>query len=179
MQQQLAKRNRYEAGVTLVELIVSIAVISIGLAGILLVMNRNTSASADPMVQHQAVAVAEAYMEEILAKDFCDPDSAPGTCTGGLPGSATCNVCPVAEASRSLYDNVCDYRGLPDNVVRDPTTGLPVNALSAYSVQVAIMDNGAVLNGLTGANCQVLRVDVTVTGPGGTTYTLNGYRTNY
>jgi len=45
------------AGATLVELVVSIVVISIGLAGILSVMNRNLSSSGDPMVQHQAIAI--------------------------------------------------------------------------------------------------------------------------
>ena len=167
------------AGATLVELVVSIVVISIGLAGILSVMNRNLSSSGDPMVQHQAIAIGEAYLEEILAKDFCDPDNAPGTCVSGAPGSPTCNVCPASEATRDLYDNVCDYRGLPDTAVRDPATGLPIGGLGAYAVAVAITDNGAALNGLTGANCQVLRVDVTVTGPGGVAYTLNGYRANY
>lgn len=169
--------HRY-AGVTLIELVVSIVVISVGLAGILLAINRSVSSSADPMIQHQAVAIAEAYLEEILAKDFCDPDNATPCTPGNAPGSPGCTVCPAAEASRDLYDNVCDYRGLPDNVVRD-TTGQPIAGLGAYAVQVTITDNGAVLNGLTGANCQVLQVDVTVNGPGGVTYSLDGYRTNY
>ena len=167
------------AGATLVELVVSIVIISFGLAGVLLVMNRNLSSSGDPMVQHQAIAIAEAYLEEILAKDFCDPDNAPGTCVSGAPGSPTCDVCPAAEASRDLYDNVCDYRGLPDTVVRDPVTGVAINGLGAYAVTVMITDSAAALNGLSGSNCQVLRVDVAVTGPGGVNYRLNGYRANY
>lgn len=172
--------HRYrEIGATLVELVVSIVVISFGLAGVLLVMNRNISSSGDPMVQHQAIAIAEAYLEEILAKDFCDPDNAPGTCVSGAPGSPTCDVCPVAEASRDLYDNVCDYRGLPDTVVRDPTTGAAIAGLDAYAVAVTITDNGATLNGLSGGNCGVLRVDVAVTGPGSMNYRLDGYRANY
>ena len=178
MNKRIASRHR-NVGATLVELIVSIVVISIGLAGILLVMNRNLSSSGDPMVQHQAIAIGEAYLEEILAKDFCDPDNAPGTCVSGAPGSPTCNVCPASEASRGLYDNVCDYRGLPDNIVRDPSTGVAIAGLGAFTVVVTITDNGAVLNGLTGANCQVLHVDVDVAGPGGVAYRLNGYRANY
>ena len=55
-----------QRGVTLVELVISIVVISIALAGTLAVMRRTTASSADPMIVRQAVGVAEAYLEEIL-----------------------------------------------------------------------------------------------------------------
>ena len=158
-------------GATLVELIVSIVVISIGLAGILLVIDRNTAASGDPLVQHQVVAIAEAYLEEIMLKNFCDPDT---TCSAG-----SCNVCPPSEGSRDLFDNVCDYAVVNDS---PPVTqnGSPIGALAGYGAQVSITANGATLNGLSGsaASCEVIQVDVTVTGPGGASYTLSGYRTN-
>jgi MSHA pilin protein MshD len=167
-----------QRGVTLVELILSIVIIGVGLAGIVMVISRNVLSSADPMIQDQTVAIAEAYLEEILAKDFCDPNNAVACSPGNAPGSANCNVCPAREASRDLYDNVCDYNILPDTVVRDQT-GTAIASLSTYTAQVGVTANGAALNGLAGASCQVLRVDVTVTGPGGTTYTLTDYRANY
>jgi MSHA pilin protein MshD len=181
--------NRYHkkihghlAGATLIELVVSIVVISIGLVGILLVMNRNTSMSADPMIQHQAVAIAEAYLEEIMLKDFCDPDNVNPCQPLNAPGTANCIVCPAAEGSRASYDNVCDYNGpagtgLVDNGARDQTD-TAIAGLSAYTVRTNVFTNDT-LGALTGANCQVLRVDVAVTGPGGTGYTLSGYRTNF
>lgn len=168
-------------GVTLIELVVTIVVISIGVTGILLVLDRNTRESGRPVVEHQAVAVAEAYLEEILAKAFCDPDTA--TCSpgpGNAPGTASCQVCtptPPAEASRASYDNVCDYNGLSDTGARSQDD-VPIPGLEAYTVQVQV-DSGAALNGLSGADCEVLGVTVNVSGPFGVAVALSGFRTNY
>ena len=168
---------RREAGVTLIELVVSIVVISIGLAGIVLVMNRNVSSSGDPVVQHQAIAVAEAYLEEILLKDFCDPDNAVPCQPGNAPGSPNCNVCPAAEANRFDFDNICDYNGRTDNGARDQTN-TAIAGLGSYVVTTNV-STAATLGPLAGASCEVLRVDVTVTGPGNVSYALSGYRANY
>lgn len=145
-----------QRGVTLVELIISIVIISVGLAGIIVVINRNVLSSADPMVQHQAVAIAEAYLEEILAKEFNDPD---GTNVG---------------ETRATFDNVADYNGLPDNVVRDQS-GNAIAGLGQYTVTAQVVNQD--LSGTGAANA--LLVTVTVTGPGNINFVLSGYRTNY
>lgn len=173
---QLPRATRHHVtGATLVELVVSIVVISIGLAGILIVMDRNTRASGDPMVQHQAIAIAEAYLEEILLKDFCDPDNAVSCQPGNAPGSANCNVCPPAELNRADFDNVCDYNNRTDDGARDQMN--QPHGLDAYRVRTDVFTDDT-LNGLAGASCEVLRVGVSVTGPGNIAYTLSGYRTN-
>lgn len=87
-----------QRGVTLIELIVFIIVVSVGLAGVLSVLNLVTRTSADPLVTKQAMAVADAMMEEILLKDFCDPTPAiafsglttlgSAVVTGIVPGTA-------------------------------------------------------------------------------------------
>jgi len=168
------KLSTYQSGVTLIELVVSIVVISIGLAGVLLVMERNTRFSADPLVQHQAIAIGEAYLEEILLKDFCDPSS---TCTPpNAPGTPGCDVCPAAEGVRNQFDNVCDYNGMNES----PTDqfGTPIGGLSSYAVQVNV-STADTLNGVAGGSCRLLRVQVNVSGPAGTNVVLSGYRTNY
>jgi MSHA pilin protein MshD len=170
-----------EAGATLVELVVSIVIISLATTGVFLAINRNASTSADPVILHQAVAIAEAYMEEILGKDFCDPDNATPCTPPNAPGTAACQICPASEALRNQYDNVCDYNALPDTVVRDQG-GAAIPALAAYNVQTTVSFTdilGPALNQLTGAQCQLLRVDVAVTGPGGVNYALSGFRTIY
>ena len=53
-------------GFTLVELIISMMVVAIALGGVLMVMNYTILHSADPMLEHQAVAIAESYLEEVL-----------------------------------------------------------------------------------------------------------------
>ena len=58
-----------QKGLTLVELIAFIVIVSIGLTGILAVMNQTVRSSADPMARKQALSFAEAVLEEVMAKD--------------------------------------------------------------------------------------------------------------
>ena len=143
----------------------AIAVMGIALAGAVALFSVTARHSADPMVQQQAQLIAEAYLDEILIKRFYDPDT--GTvCTG------------TVEVSRSIYDNVCDYNGLSEAPRTQFTPAIA--ALSAYNVQVTVANAGVALNGVDNAGAvRVLRVDVTVTGPGSNSATLSGYRTNY
>jgi MSHA pilin protein MshD len=155
-------RSRGCDGLTLVELVISIVVLGIALPGVLLAVNATTKRSADPMLEHQAVAIAEAYLEEILAKAYADPDDA--------------SVCGAAEGSRDLYDDVCDYAGLDDAGARDQEGGA-VAGLGAYRVRASV-DTAATLGALSGS-ADVLRVDVRVTHAAGVDLTLSGYRTSY
>lgn len=164
-------------GVSLVELIVAIVIVGVAVAGILSVMNLTTQRSADPLVRQQAQLIAEAYLEEILLKAFYDAES--GT------------VCPAAEASRDLYDNVCDYHVLNDNTGARNQFGTLVTGLSGYNVAVTVTPNatdttgavtlGALTNDYTNGYIRVLRVDVVVTHDSfpGVSVPLTGYRTHY
>jgi MSHA pilin protein MshD len=140
-------------GFTLVELIISMVVVSIALGGVLMVMNYTIWHSADPMLQHQAVAIAESYLEEVLLQAYNDPDGTTG------------------ETQRSLYDDLNDYNGLTDVGAVDQN-GSAILGLEAYTVSVAVASMP-----LNGVNSR--RVTVTVTHPAGISLTLSGYRTNY
>lgn len=143
-------------GVTLIELIVAMVVISIALAGVLMVINYTTLHSADPVLRHQALAIAEAYMEEITLKNFTDPD------TDG-------------EVSRDLYDDVDDYNGLSDSGARDQNdNGIP--GLGGYSVAVSVQTQNY---GPTGDEVSGLKIDVMVTDPAGESFVLTGFRADY
>ena len=80
-----------QRGVTLIELVVAVTIVAMAAAAVLGGMSAITKRGANVMVQQQAVAVAEAYLEEILLKPVADPG---GTVT-----------------DRSAYD-VDDYNGL-------------------------------------------------------------------
>jgi MSHA pilin protein MshD len=162
MSRRQSEREKAQRGLTLVELVISIVVAGIAVTGTVLAMNMSTAHSADPMLEHQASAIGEAYLEEILLKEYADPDT-------GI-------ICPAPEASRDLYDNVCDYAGL-DELGARTQDGTPVPGLGAYRVRAGV-DSAATLNGLTGS-AQVLRVDVRVTHTSRVDLTLSGYRTNY
>jgi MSHA pilin protein MshD len=153
--------TRNQQGLTLIELIVVMIVISVALVGVLSVINYTTRYSADPVLRHQAIAIAEAYMEEITLKEFRDPD--------------TGDTCPVSEASRSLYDNVCDYNGLVDSGARNQNDQA-IAGLENYRVSVAVVQEafGPLSDTVNG-----LYVDVAVTDPSGQSLRLSSYRADY
>lgn len=148
--------RRPQAGFTLVELIVFIVVVAIGIAGILMVMDVSVKSSADPMVRKQAMALADSLLEEILLKNYADPDGPPN----------------VVEVGRDLYDDVDDFNGLDELIsAAGPFfTGMPAS-LYGYRVQVAVA-------GTTLGSVAAKRVSVTVSRDR-ESVTLAGYRTSY
>ena len=152
-------------GLTLVELTISIVIISIAVTGTLLAVSTTGRHSAEPMIERQASAVGQAYLEEILLKPFYDPDLGAG---GGS--------CPASEASRTLYDNVCDYTGLDDTGARDQD-GNAIAGLGAYRVRVTVTGT-ATLNDIAGG-ADVLRTDVRITHTDLIDFTVSGYRARY
>ena len=189
---------RLERGVTLVELIIFIVIVSSAVAGVLLTLNMATRSSADPMIQKQALAVAEALLEEIQLQPFtyCDPDdSAAATansaadCTGGAGGANDENKLPLGpEAGETRtgavtpFDNVSDYNlfcmgpggGCANPAITD-LNGTPVVGLGAYTATVAVANQAL---GAVPASDSLL-ITVTVTGPASTNVVLHGYRVRY
>jgi MSHA pilin protein MshD len=169
-------------GFTLIELVITIVIIGVGIAGFAQLLNTSTINSVDPMVRQQANAVARAYLEEIMLKSFCDPDvtiDCPTDCNAGSTCSSAVCTNSIGE-TRATFDDVCDYQGLPDNIVRDQT-GTDIG-LTNYEVTVTVFDDSnADFNGLTGAARQSLRVDVNVTHATNSNVdvTVTGYRTNF
>jgi MSHA pilin protein MshD len=142
-----------QRGVTLVELVVSIVIVAIAVSAVLGTLTFASNSSADAVVRDQSVAIANAYLEEILLKPYSDPDT---TVTG--------------ETARTAMDDVSDYDGLTNVGARDQTD-TPIAGLANYTVNVQVVDE--VLSGVA-----TKRVDVTVTANGSVTR-LSGYRTNY
>ncbi|APW46190.1 type IV pilus modification PilV family protein [Rhodoferax antarcticus] len=155
-----------QTGFTLIELIIFIVVVSAGLAGILSVMNTTVKSSADPMVRKQAIAIAESLLEEILLKDYCDPD----TVTAGTP--PTCGTYTV-EASRSLYDDVKDYAGYSTTSGIVDLVGDAIPGLALYNIAGVTVGDSTDLTGVAAK-----KITVSVSGPAGT-ISLSGYRANY
>jgi MSHA pilin protein MshD len=144
-----------QQGVTLVELLVSIVIVSIAASGVLGVLSMTTAGSADPMIRHQAAAIAEGYLEEIMLKPVDDPDGVDG------------------EAVRADFDDLDDYNGLADAGARDQF-GTPIAGLANYNVAVAVTPS----SGLPAVpNTDALRVDVVVTNGVDISFVLSGYRT--
>lgn len=178
-----------ERGLSLVELIAFIVVVGVAAAGVLIAMSMATRASADPLIQKQALAIAEAVLEEVQLQPFtyCDPDdanaatalSAAGCSAGGTEAVGAESAAPYGPESRTSaanpFDNVNDYSGFSMSGGISDLTGNALASLNDFSVAVSV--TGQPL-GAIGAS-ESLLIGVTVTGPAGTTVVLHGYRTRY
>ncbi len=181
--------GRAVRGVTLIELIASIVIISVALVGLMVAVAAASGRSADPMIEAQAQAIAAAYVDEIAQTGFCDPsydpDGDPATgcraecvaspCRSGCGGAAF-----GAEAGRAAFDDICDYAGLRDSGATD-RVGRALAGLEGYAVNVAVADSGVTLGNpaLRADTGQVVRVDVTVTHAGlAQPLALSRYKTN-
>ncbi len=171
-----------QSGLTLVELIVAIVVIAVGVAGVMLAFNNAVRSSADPMFAKQALAIAEALLEEVQLAPFtfCDPDD-PAAEEADGPGDCAIpeTLGPEAGDTRP-FDNVSDYHNPVFNPISDVSTGdfgATEGALAGYSAAITVAN--AALGPITAATGDAVLITVTVTAPDGQAYALEGYRTRY
>jgi len=148
--------RRRARGVTLIELVVAITIVSIAAVAVIGAMSVVSARSADSMIRQQAVALAEAYLEEILLKPVVDPDG-------------------IAETGRANFDDTDDYNGLVDVGAHDQF-GNSIPNLGSYTVSVSVVPTSA-LSGVPSSAAR--RIDVTVTHPAGTNVLLSGYTAGY
>lgn len=196
---------KQQLGVTLVELVVFMVIVSVALVGVLKVLDITNRGSADPLIRKQALSIAESLLLEVEQQPFtlCDPDDTNAStaittadCTGGAAssqdkgGAALSSPSPATESRYSAtdpLDNVADYGGLtmPDANcagICSPGDNTPLTGLSAYAATVTISRAGAAAlfgGPTTFTSDAVLKISVRVTGPANTDVTLTGYRFRY
>ena len=153
----------FQRGISLIELIMFIVIVSVSLAGILLVMNQVTSHSADPLIRKQALAVAESLLEEIQLQPLSG-----AVCAGTLG----------ADAPRSGVSSVCDYNNYStSNGILDFDTNNPVAGLGGYNiVNVAVVQVPALGGTAIATPGSAVQITVTVADPTGATVDATGYR---
>ncbi len=180
-------------GFSLIEQILFIVIISVGVLGLLGVMSLSASRQgADPLLQKQALAIAESLLAEIQRQPFsyCDPDDANATlaqsaseCSAGLSQDTLDGPVPATEsrngASGSSYDNVTDYArsgGLVLNDVSD--AGNPARVtMTGYTATIRSTWADTTF-GLASGSHAALRIEVSVSN-GPANVTLSGYRLRY
>jgi MSHA pilin protein MshD len=178
-----AAARRSARGLSLIELLIFVVVVSAALAGTLRVFMQSTAASADPVLRRQALAIAESLLEEValMPFTFCDGDDAnvaTATSTAGCASGADA-IGPEAGEGRFAtpqFDHVNDYHGYSMNGIVD-ITNTAVAGLAGYNASVNVA--AAALGSIAAASGDALRITVTVTGPGGTRITLDGYRSRH
>lgn len=188
-----------QRGISLVEVILFMVIVSVAVAGVMGVYLATTRSSADPLVRKQALAIAESLLEEVRAMPFtfCDPDDAnvytatgAAGCTGGAGGANDESRLPLGpEAGETRYavaspfDNVSDYNGFSTATAVPPGI-CPIwaagpgdcnAALAGYVATVAVAPTA--LGVIPAADA--LLITVTVVGPNAEAISLSGFRTRY
>jgi MSHA pilin protein MshD len=150
--------RRAAAGFSLIEVIVFIVIVGAALAGVLSVLNVTASRSADPFLMKQSFAIGEAFIDEILSRDYSNP----GAYTTSPP------VDP-----RSNYADVSDYDLYSSTGITTRATGAAITGLTQYSVTVSVAAPAAI------SGAPMKRITVTVTDPSGNTYPFTAYKADY
>ena len=172
-------KPQYKKGFTLIELVIFIVIVSVALAGVLTVLNITAKSSADPMIRKQALAIAEALLEEVILQPYtyCDPDDATADTATSAGGCTTTveAIGPESGESRTSstdpFDNVNDYHDL------STTTNIAGGGAAKYTATVTVAA-AAVLNTISAASDAALLITVSVNS-GTETISLQGYRTRH
>ena len=155
----ISNRRLFEGGTSLIELIMFIVIVSVALTGIMLVMNTTNRYSADPLVNKQALTIAESLLEEIELQDFLD---------NGFSG-------PYTQANRPNFDDVMDYNGFATTGVYPANGTVAVSGLQNYNVSVAV----SAVNWGNISSVSAVQITVAVADPSGQTLEAIGYRVAY
>ena len=169
-----SKRQQNQRGFTLIELVIFIVIVSVALAGVLTVLNITAKSSADPMIRKQALAIAEALLEEVMLQPYtyCDPDDATAdtaTSDSVIDCTTETTIGPESGESRTSsttpFDNVNDYHLL------STTTNVAGGGTAKYTANVTVTSET-----LNSAPALLITVSVN---SGSETISLQGYRTRY
>ncbi len=148
------KPVRLQTGFALLEAIIAITIVAIAAVTIMAQISQANVQSGRSLVQTEAVFFANAYLTEIAARPFDDPDGVDG------------------EAARRFYDDVDDYNGLINVGARDGNGNL-IPGGNRFTVRVTVANSNA-LAGVPAADA--LLVNVTVTDPVGASMIVTGVR---
>ena len=164
-----------QKGMTLVEMVISIVIISIAMTAMLSAFSTSMGRSADPLWKTKSLKLAQAYLDEILSKKY---DA--NTPLGGIPApnssSISCSVAGPASGGRDNYDTVDDYNDLSDNPPK-LVTNTNMTGYDDYTVNVTVVCAGNDV-GLSN-NKYAKLITVTVISPNGSSMPFSVYRGNF
>ena len=148
---QKISRIKINSGVSLIELVVFIIVVSIASTGLFSVYTNSSFRSADPLIQARALELAQSRLDEILALKY---DA--NTPTGGIPACGATGSGSTCNNTTDLdMNDVDDFHNIVD--------GPP-----GYTRTVSVVT----------ANNQK-QITVTVAAPANITITLAAFRANF
>jgi len=164
-----------QQGVTLVELVISIVIMSIAMVAMMNSFSVSMSHSADPLWRNKTLKLAQLYLDEILSKAYDE-----NTPLGGIPALTTpscASLGPDGTEARADYDDVDDYHGI-SNQTPVSLVGSLDSSYDDYSVSVTVECDTAGNVSASGNN-HAKKITVEVTPPNSSTMTFAAYKGNY
>ncbi|WP_320820377.1 prepilin-type N-terminal cleavage/methylation domain-containing protein [Thalassolituus sp.] len=156
-------------GLSMIEMIITMVVISIALVASLSSFSLIGGRSADAMIQTKSLDLAQLYLDEILAQRF---DEATGN--GGIPAyTGACRITDDGE-SRSDYDDVDDYDAISNEQPALIDSSLST-LYSGYTVSVSVSCDNTVGANTGGSK----RIQITINDPTGDSSVFASFRGNY
>lgn len=164
-------RQKHARGATLVELVITIVIISVAIAGVVGAFSLLAGRSADPLNQTRAIALAQLYADEIQSRRYSD-----GTPPGGTPRVPGC-VILTEEPDRADYDDVDDYNAINNEVPRK-ADGADLDSAAYGSFRVTV-DVACAGGEVALPPDDAKRIDITVLDPSGRAFAFSFYRVNF
>ncbi|PCK08352.1 MAG: MSHA biogenesis protein MshD [Alteromonadaceae bacterium] len=148
-----------QQGVTLIETIVFLVVVSIALGAVMNVFSTGVVNSVDPVVRSRALSLAQAQLDDILSRSFDENSPA-----GGIPAcDSTLGLACAGIAADADFDDVGDYNGFVNN--SDPNHTLTVSVVNASFA------------GVLAAQARLITIQTSM--PDGDVVTISAYKTNF
>jgi MSHA pilin protein MshD len=162
-----------QQGVSLIEAVMFIVIVSVALVVVLKAFDIANQGSADPLLRRQSLAIAQAMLDEISAKEF-GSDATDVTADGYTAG-------PINSTTRANADDIDDYDDYDQTGIRtlNNENNAPIPGLENYRVEVDVDEITADELGEKVPVADAYRITVTVTDPSGAELVLVGYRANY
>jgi len=173
--------KRYQqAGFTLIETVMVITLVGVMLAGMTALFMNNVGNSHRPYLRQKALAVANAFMDEILRKQWNEATPLGGGCVNTASGSCATGPAVIAIGtdgeSRATYDDIDDYHGLNQSPPQD-SSGTDMPGYTGYTVNVSVVQPGVNWNTVPTADLRLITVNVTSSS--NETISISAYRVNF
>ena len=159
-----------QSGATLIELVMTIVIIGVAVAGVVGSFSLVSGRSANSLFQTRAVELGQFYMDEILAQKYDE-----ATPVGGVPPVSGCTINAEEGSNRSAYDDVDDYDAI-NSAPPQTADGTSLSGYDGFEVSVSVVCAGGEV-GLPASDAK--RIDLSITGPADSEFSLSAYRANF
>ena len=173
-------KRHQQTGFTLVETVIVIVLVGAMMAGMTSLFMNNVGNSHRPYLRQKALAVANAFMDEILRKQWNENTPLGGGCVNTASGS--CLAGPIMATigsdgeSRAIYDDIDDYHGLNQSPPQD-SSGTDMPGYAGYTVSVNVVQPGANWHSVPAADVRL--ITVSVTSSSNEAISISAYRVNF